>query len=98
LLIGAYNDDVFKYHDNALVEVWIGRTAVNVGDVTGSNLYSTMLKSIRNKCRDNGSKKCTIDWNSVPTYYSYQDDTFNHNWGVRDSMYWSCLESFAGAH
>jgi hypothetical protein len=52
---------VFKYHDKALVEVWIGRTAVNVGDVIGSNLYGTMLKSIRNKCHDNNSKKCTID-------------------------------------
>jgi hypothetical protein len=71
--------------------VWIGRTAINLGDVTGAGLYAKMLKSIRDKCRDNDSKKCTIDWTSVPTLYSYQDETFNHNWGVRDSTSCSCL-------
>jgi hypothetical protein len=72
--------------------VWIGRTAINVGDVTGSNLYRKMLKAVHDVCNGPNLNKCETNWISVPTHYSYQDNTFGHNWGVRDCKSWKCIE------
>lgn len=39
-----------KHQGQALAEVWIGRSARNVGDVTQDNLYNTIWQGLNKKC------------------------------------------------
>ena len=48
-----WNDAVWEYHGRALVETWVGRKAVNVGDVTGEGLYETVKDYIEQTCKSN---------------------------------------------
>jgi hypothetical protein len=45
-----YDDDVWFHHGKALVEVWMGRTAVDVGDLTNQAMYDTMWKVLHDLC------------------------------------------------
>jgi hypothetical protein len=46
----SYDYDTWHYHGYSTAEVWIGRTAINVGDMIGYKLYSRMLAELTKDC------------------------------------------------
>jgi hypothetical protein len=52
-LFSEYAKEAYKYHGIALAESWIGRPAINIGDLTGQDLY--------NKLHDVMDKSCPYD-------------------------------------
>jgi hypothetical protein len=48
---GPFDDDSFYYHGYALVETWIGRAAINAGDLTGSQMFDAIYQGLARECR-----------------------------------------------
>jgi hypothetical protein len=46
----SYDYDTWHYHGYSTAEVWIGRAAINVGDMIGFKLYDKMLTEISKDC------------------------------------------------
>ncbi|CAO2652875.1 Nn.00g022860.m01.CDS01 [Neocucurbitaria sp. VM-36] len=60
-------DPSHDYHGYAVVEVWIGRSPVNVGNVYGPDLYNVVHRIPEQECghSDVGGKCVQNDWNRV---------------------------------
>ncbi|KAF2823009.1 hypothetical protein CC86DRAFT_409780 [Ophiobolus disseminans] len=67
----AYDVETWKYHGYALVEAWVGRDAINVGDLTGAQLYNTMFKALAGRCKQNKANRCdfSANWQWTETRY-----------------------------
>jgi hypothetical protein len=46
----SYDYDTWHYHGYSTAEVWIGRAAINVGDMIGFKLYDKMLTELTKDC------------------------------------------------
>jgi hypothetical protein len=70
-----FDAESIHYHGYALVETWIGRTAVNVGGLTGTNLYNAWVAAVGQDCPgkkgDNIQYNCGFQgaWHRIPTNY-----------------------------
>jgi hypothetical protein len=82
-----YDWDTFHYHGYSTAEVWIGRAAVNVGDLTGNDLYNHMHDGIGKDC-DSARKFCDFKgrWNVVNTHR-----VRNWNKGEIENSYFSWI-------
>ena len=77
----AYDVETFKYHGYGLVEAWIGRDAVNIGDMFGSQLYDTMFKRLAQDCPEDWNP-CDLDNTAYfDTRYVKNMDTGELGWG-----------------
>lgn len=67
------SDPSMEYQGYATAEVWIGRSPVNVGVVTGSALYGTIWNILRSDCafKDSGCKKGDREY-SFDTQYAFE--------------------------
>lgn len=57
-LIFDYAKEAYKYHGTKLVESWVGRPAINIGDLTGQELYEKLHAVIDKTCPYGSSKPC----------------------------------------
>jgi hypothetical protein len=66
------DEETWKYHGYALAEVWIGRAAINVGDMQGQHMFSKMMTEIARDCGpERGNMKCEFKGTThqVSTHY-----------------------------
>jgi len=78
----AYDVETFKYHGYGLVEAWIGRDAINIGDMFGSQLYDTMFKGLAKHCSSEDWHTCGVgNWLWVDTRYVKNMETGELGWG-----------------
>jgi Trm5-related predicted tRNA methylase len=78
---------MFHNQGKALVEVWIGRAAVNVGDVTGQDMYDVMQNDIHQLCPGDGSAGSSCIWRNgkYPTHHVEEVKSKpNEPWVIRD--------------
>jgi hypothetical protein len=80
----AYDVETWKHHGYALAEVWVGRDAINTGDLTGSQMYDTMFKSLISSCYKFESGRCDVPgvWYVIDTHYIKNMATGEQAWGM----------------
>jgi hypothetical protein len=71
----AYDRDTETYHGYALVETWIGRTAVNVGSLTGTGLYNSFVAALRSECPAIATNWCSYHGGNAKIPTNYVKDT-----------------------
>ncbi|KAH7409877.1 hypothetical protein DE146DRAFT_628443 [Phaeosphaeria sp. MPI-PUGE-AT-0046c] len=55
----------WQHNGKALIETWVGRSAVNVGRLTGKKLYETMKLLLEDRCPNNDvSHECKYEYGS----------------------------------
>jgi hypothetical protein len=45
-----FDSDTFIYHGYSTAEVWIGRSAINIGDMIGDHMFEQMMRGIAEDC------------------------------------------------
>jgi hypothetical protein len=71
-----YDADTFIYHGQSVAEVWVGRAAINVGDMLGEHMFTRMLQEISKDCPAR-KEYCDYDGgvHQVETHYVKNIDT-----------------------
>jgi hypothetical protein len=46
----SYDADTYIYHGYSTAEVWVGRSAINVGDLIGEHMFTRMLTELSKAC------------------------------------------------
>lgn len=55
----------WQWNNKALIETWVGRSAVNVGRLTGNKLYETMKSLLEGHCPNNdATHECKYEYGS----------------------------------
>jgi hypothetical protein len=73
-----YDDDIWYNHGNALAEVWMGRAAVDMGDLTNQDMYDVVWKELQDRCPSMGvlpSQSCNYDTHTIPTHHQFPTKT-----------------------
>lgn len=62
-----HDAEIYKYRGHALAEIWVGRGAINAGDVHGQDLYYQMNTKLRDFCKIERSvgEMHSCDWNGL---------------------------------
>jgi hypothetical protein len=55
-----YDAETRKYHNKAMVEIWMGRAATNIGDLRGAELYQSMRSVLPAACAASLNKAWNI--------------------------------------
>jgi hypothetical protein len=57
-------DPSFDHHDYSMVQAWMGKAKVQVGDLTGNNLFWAVRNALLESCPSfpNGNGHCSTDW------------------------------------
>lgn len=72
-------DPSLERHGYATIEMWVGQTPVNVGNVYGPELYRVASRIMEQECAPQGSNCWQWDWKKVTfntRYVMPGDDNF----------------------
>jgi hypothetical protein len=57
-LILDFAKEAYKNHGIKVAESWIGRTAINIGDLTGQELYNKLTRTMDKTCPYDSKNPC----------------------------------------
>jgi hypothetical protein len=75
-----YDHDAYVYYDQSIAEVWVGRAAINVGDMLGEHMFTRMLQEISKACPPQATWCRDSERHQVQTHYVKNIDTGEIDW------------------